>query len=49
MGFLAPPCSVFLEARRTTISRIEFLIRLPGGDSKYCFISRPEKPLAPPK
>lgn len=49
MGFLAPPCSVFLEARRTVISKMEFRIRLPGAASKYCFISRLENPFAPPK
>lgn len=49
MGFFAPPCSVFLAARRTIISRTEVRIRLPGGDSKYCLSSRDAKPLVPPK
>lgn len=49
MGFLAPPCSVFLDASRTIISSTEVRIRLPGGDSKYCFSSSEAKPLVPPK
>lgn len=49
MGFLAPPCSVFLAASRTIISRTEVRMRLPGGDSKYCLSSREANPLVPPK
>lgn len=49
MGFLAPPCSVFLAASLVTISRTLLLMRLPGGASQYCFMAMAANPLTPPK
>jgi len=48
-GFLEPPISAFLLASRKIISRMAFLCLLPGWHSMYCFISRLENPLVPPK
>lgn len=32
-GFLAPPCSTFLDTRRHRVSNNLFLAELPGGES----------------
>lgn len=48
-GFLAPPCSTFLETRRQSVSRSLLRAEPPGGLSQYCLTMMAENPPTPPK